>query len=127
MIPQYRNLVLSLDWKYLQINFPSGTRIQVKTGISKGRHGKEHLPYMNVDVQAPPDDHNAAEGLCGNWNGAEVDALRGGDGHLYTPTTVTEFTKSWQYVFFSQSIQRNKGFLQFVIYFVLTALDFQII
>lgn len=82
---------------------------------------------MNVDVQAPPDDHNAAEGLCGNWNGAEVDALRGGDGHLYTPTTVTEFTKSWQYVFFSQSNQRNKGFLQFFIYFVFTALVYQII
>nr|XP_034300143.1 von Willebrand factor D and EGF domain-containing protein-like [Crassostrea gigas] len=82
--------------KIFSINFPSGTRIQVKTGISKGRHGKEHLPYMNVDVQAPPDDHNAAEGLCGNWNGEEVDALRGGDGHVYTPTTVTNFTKSWQ-------------------------------
>lgn len=123
-------MVLSLDWKYLQINFPSGTRIQVKTGISKGRQGKEHLPFMNVDVQAPPDDHNAAEGLCGNWNGEEVNALRGGDGQLYvnTPNSVSNFTKSWQYgVFFSQSIQRNKDFLQFFIYFVFTALLYQII
>lgn len=104
-------MVLSLDWKYLQINFPSGTRIQVKTGISKGRHGKEHLPYMNVDVQAPPDDHNAAEGLCGNWNGEEVNALRGGDGQLYvnTPNSVSNFTKSWQYgVFFHNQFKEIK-------------------
>ncbi|XP_065927801.1 von Willebrand factor D and EGF domain-containing protein [Magallana gigas] len=72
--------------KIFYINFPSGTRIQVKTGIA----------HMDLDVQAPPDDFKAAEGLCGNWNGVEGGALRGGDGHLYTLTTVTNFTKSWQ-------------------------------
>lgn len=81
----------SLGVNYFQINFPSGTRIQVQTGIA----------HMDLDVQAPPDDFKAAEGLCGNWNGVEGGALRGGDGHLYTLTTVTNFTKSWQYGFFT--------------------------
>lgn len=70
----------------------------MKTGISKGRTGKEQLPYMNIDVQAPPDDFESVEGMCGNWNGKEGEALRGGDGLLYTPNTVSNFSQSWKYV-----------------------------
>lgn len=33
----------------------------------------EYSPYMNIDVQAPPDDFGSSEGLCGNWNGDNSD------------------------------------------------------
>lgn len=67
----------------------------MKTAISPGRRGKEKLPYMNVDIQAPPDDFGGSEGMCGNWNGVVGDDLKGGDGKVYTPNRVADFTKSW--------------------------------
>ncbi|XP_056012794.1 von Willebrand factor D and EGF domain-containing protein-like [Ostrea edulis] len=81
--------------KYFYINFPSGARLKVSTLISKGRHGHEHLPVMNVDVQGPPDDFGSSEGLCGNWNGDDGDDFIGGDGLLYKPSSVSNFSKSW--------------------------------
>ncbi|XP_061164841.1 von Willebrand factor D and EGF domain-containing protein-like [Saccostrea echinata] len=81
--------------KIFYINFPSGARLKVATAISKGRHGNEHLPFMNVDVQGPPDDFGSSEGLCGNWNGDDGDDFLGGDGRLYKPSTVANFAKSW--------------------------------
>ncbi|XP_056012796.1 von Willebrand factor D and EGF domain-containing protein-like isoform X1 [Ostrea edulis] len=81
--------------KIFYINFPSGARLEVKTAISPGRRGKEKLPYMNVDIQAPPDDFGGSEGMCGNWNGVVGDDLKGGDGKVYTPNRVADFTKSW--------------------------------
>nr|XP_022324268.1 von Willebrand factor D and EGF domain-containing protein-like isoform X2 [Crassostrea virginica] len=81
--------------KIFYINFPSGARLQITSIISKGRHKNETLPLLNVDVQGPPDDFGSSEGLCGNWNGDDGDDFVGGDGLLYGPASVANFSKSW--------------------------------
>lgn len=60
----------------------------------------EYSPYMNIDVQAPPDDFGSSEGLCGNWNGDNSDDFIGGDGIQYQSSSVANFSKSWMFVSF---------------------------
>lgn len=63
-------------------------------------HTTEYSPYMNIDVQAPPDDFGSSEGLCGNWNGDSSDDFIGGDNIQYQSSSVANFSKSWMFVCF---------------------------
>nr|XP_034300140.1 von Willebrand factor D and EGF domain-containing protein isoform X3 [Crassostrea gigas] len=84
--------------KIFYINFPSGARIKVDASHAYNgahHHTTEYSPYMNIDVQAPPDDFGSSEGLCGNWNGDSSDDFIGGDNIQYQSSSVANFSKSW--------------------------------
>ena len=72
------------------MEFPSGAKVTVTAAAGQ---------YMNVYVNAPEDDYNATQGLCGTFDGNYLNDQTGKDGTVYPWSSVpTAFVESWRQV-----------------------------
>ncbi|KAJ8300116.1 hypothetical protein KUTeg_021635 [Tegillarca granosa] len=77
---------------FIMINFPSGARLKV-SAFPLGTRG-----YLNVGIQAPTDDLESTEGLCGTFDHNPGNDFKGSDGHFYNKPNHTQFNQfvgSW--------------------------------
>ncbi|XP_060067975.1 von Willebrand factor D and EGF domain-containing protein-like [Ylistrum balloti] len=77
------------------LNFASGARLSVGAHVAKVNHGRELDGHMSVSLQAPTDDMEKSEGLCGTFDGVDANDLQGGDNHVYDTHHIGDFAHSW--------------------------------
>ena len=54
--------------------------------------------YMNVYINAPEDDYQKTEGLCGNFDGRRDNDLTARNGHVYRWShNGNSFADTWRY------------------------------
>ncbi|XP_033764373.1 von Willebrand factor D and EGF domain-containing protein-like [Pecten maximus] len=81
--------------KHFYLNFASGARLDVGAHVARVNHGAELDGHMSVSLQAPSDDLDESEGLCGTFDGTDINDLEGADRHIYDSHHVRDFYHSW--------------------------------
>ena len=96
---QYALLFCYLLSFSMQINFGSGARLKIIGHVSSPRHTHEKDGHLQVELQAPSDDTDFTEGICGTFDGNPDNDFLGRDGQQYDSHHTSQFARTWLYVY----------------------------